>query len=84
MQMFADVLRIPIRVTSDTEMGTKGVAITTSVAAGIHPSIEEAVAAMVRPGELVEPHAAVEEIYAEKLECFRALVAALDPVWTRM
>lgn len=84
VQMFADVLRIPIRVTSDTEMGTKGVAITASVAAGIHPSIEEAVAAMVRPGELVEPHAAVEEIYAEKLECFRALVAALDPVWTRM
>ncbi|MBQ6395952.1 MAG: carbohydrate kinase [Atopobiaceae bacterium] len=84
VQMFADVLQIPIRVCKGEEMGVKGLAITSSVAAGIHGSIREAVDAMVEPGTLVEPRPDLAGVYAGKLETFRALIGALDPLWTRM
>ena len=84
VQMFADALQMPISVVSGEEMGVKGVAITASVAAGMYESIEDAVAAMVHPGTLVQPNPELAEVYAAKLETFRTLVDTLAPVWELM
>lgn len=84
VQMFADVLNLPIqRVTGVRELGALGGAIAAAVAAGLFADPQAAIRAMVRTGEPVAPNAAAHRIYQEKFETYKALSAALDTVWPR-
>ena len=84
VQTFADVLQVPIEVVEGDEMGVRGLAITASVAAGVHGNVEEAVRAMVRPGSVVGPDASLADVYAEKLETFASAIEAMGPLWERL
>jgi L-xylulokinase len=84
VQMFADVLELPIEtVTGVKELGALGGGMAAAVAAGVYPGYAEAAEAMVRISEPVYPNAALSPVYRKKYENYCALVDALDTVWNR-
>jgi L-ribulokinase len=74
MQMMADVLGMPIRIHQFEHTCALGAAMFASVAAGIYPSVEDAMAAMGR-GFDVEyyPNSELKEIYAMHYQQYRDL-----------
>ena len=77
LEILASVLELPLQRTAVDEGASFGAALLGGVAAGVFTDVHEAVAACVRPGELVEPVAAWVEPYREARERFRALYPAL-------
>lgn len=63
MQIFADVLGIPVSRTQVSGAAGLGSAICAAVALGIYPSFPEAAEAMVRPGEVFTPRAEAVALY---------------------
>ena len=53
MQLFADVLRMEIRIAETTQAPATGAAVNAAVAAGIYPTLPEAVHAMSRISDTV-------------------------------
>jgi L-xylulokinase len=84
VQMFADVLELPIEtLTGVKELGALGCAMAAAVAAGIYRDYPEAAAAMVRISSPVYPNAAMAACYRSRYEKYTAVCAALDTVWNR-
>ena len=81
VQMFADVLQMPIEVSDAREMGTLGAAMTVAVAAGDVPDLVAAAERMTRVRYRCEPDAANADIYQRKYGIYKDLIKALDPVW---
>ena len=54
-QMFADAIGLPMTVANGSEFGAKGAAMCGAVAAGLHPDMEAAMAAMTRVARRYEP-----------------------------
>jgi xylulokinase len=77
LEILASVLDLPLQRTAVDEGASFGAALLGGVAAGVFADVHEAVAACVRPAELVEPVAAWVEPYREARERFRALYPAL-------
>ena len=74
MQMMADVLGMPIRIHSQEQTCAMGAAMFAATAAGIYPTVEEAMAAM-GGGFDVEyfPQAATQEIYKRRYQQYNQL-----------
>ena len=74
MQMMADVLNMPIRIHSQEQTCAMGAAMFAATAAGIYPTVEEAMAAM-GGGFDVEyfPEAATQEIYKRRYQQYNQL-----------
>ncbi|MGA2766245.1 MAG: FGGY-family carbohydrate kinase [Spirochaetia bacterium] len=81
VQMFADVLQLPIELTAGEELGAMGAAISAGVAVGLFSSFPEAVHAMVRVSRTVEPNKENREVYREKYGRYRKYVEALHCAW---
>ncbi len=81
VQMFADVLQTAIQLVPAEEMGAKGVAIMSSVTAGIYQNVDEAVRAMCRPGEIVLPNPDKAEVYQDKLNNYKKMMEAMTDLW---
>ncbi len=81
VQMFADVLGLPIEVTACEELGAMGAAICGGVGVGIFASFEEAVSRMVRVSRTVEPRRELHAVYEEKFGRYCDTVAALGAAW---
>jgi L-xylulokinase len=81
VQMFADILQIPIEGISARELGALGAAICAGVACGQFSSFEKGVEAMVRVSRRVEPDAEKRDIYEKKYARYRATIGALEQVW---
>lgn len=64
MQIHADVSGLPISIPEEQQAVTLGSAIAGAVAAGLHPDLGAAAAAMVRVRSVVEPDPKVHERYA--------------------
>ena len=77
VQMFADVLGIPIELTACEELGAMGAALCAGVAIGIFASFEEAARQMVRVSRTVEPRDELRDVYERKYRRYRDAVAAL-------
>lgn len=76
-QIKADVLQRPVSLPQAATGAPMGNAILAAVAAGIHPTLEAAVAAMVRPGAIYTPNPANATLYDEMFEVYRGLYPAL-------
>ena len=64
MQLFADVLGIPIRIAATSEAPALGSAVNAAVAAGVYPSFAEAIPAMSQVSDTVyRPNAANRAVY---------------------
>jgi xylulokinase len=77
LRILASVLELPLQRTAVDEGASFGAALLGGVAAGIFADVHEAVAACVRPGEIVEPVPEWIEPYREARERFVALYPAL-------
>ena len=81
VQMFADVLQIPVEIVEDNEMSAKGVAIASAVAAGLYADMKDAVRNMVQPGKIVNPRKEYMRVYADKYRAFKQVQEAMEGVW---
>jgi xylulokinase len=73
-----------VRVPESVETTATGAAILAAVAAGVHATVADAVAAFVRfRPDVHEPDAATSERYEEAYERYRAVYDALRPVFGR-
>lgn len=80
MQIHADTTGLPVHVPASPDAPSVGAAILAAKGAGYYSSIDEGIAAMVRPGTTIEPRqdamAAYEQIYAR----YKALYPALKNI----
>jgi L-xylulokinase len=81
VQMFADVLQLPIECTACEELGAMGAAMCGGVGVGIFGSFEEAAAQMVKVSRIVEPQAGNQQIYLDKYGRYRRHIEALRAAW---
>jgi L-xylulokinase len=84
VQMFADILQLPVDVPEATELGALGAAIGAAVAVGCYPSYEAACAAMARMARTCAPNSALAELYRTKYARYRKLLDVLAPVWSEL
>ncbi len=81
MQIHADTAGLPVRIPASPDAPSTGSAILAAHAAGHFATIDEGIAAMVRPGRLIEPRARetalYEDIYRRYLALYPALKGAL-------
>jgi xylulokinase len=81
-QIKADVTGYPIRVPTSVETTATGAAILAAVASGIHGSVAEATTTFVSyEPEEHRPDTAARERYDEAYDLYRAVYAALRPVF---
>jgi L-xylulokinase len=81
VQMFADVLQLPIELTACEELGAMGAAMCGGVGVGRFASFEEAAKSMVRVSRTVEPRRENREVYAAKYARYRQCIDALRRAW---
>ena len=79
MQTLADVLGMPIAVHRSEQTCAAGAAMCAATVAGVHASVEEAMAAMGRGfAATYEPDGALRELYDARYARYRALASAID------
>lgn len=81
VQMFADVLGLPVETVKVKEIGALGCAMAAFVAAGIYENYEAAAQVMVHISEKVLPNPEMTKIYEGKFEKYMAINHALNTVW---
>ncbi len=81
VQIFADVLQMPIEVSAAKELGTLGAAMCAAVAAGDYPDMKTAADNMSRVSYVCQPNEMNRKIYRAKYEIYKALIEGIDPVW---
>jgi len=81
LHIHADPYGIPVRVPASADAPSTGSAVLAAYGAGHFGTIDEGIAAMVRPGRTVEPNARnvvrYEEIYQHHRQLYPALKGAL-------
>ena len=80
VQIHADTAGLPVVITEAREAPNVGCAVLAAYGAGGVASIEEGIAAFVKPVATVEPRAAESARYQEIYERYRALYPALRPI----
>ena len=83
LEIVASVLSLPLESTAVEEGSAFGAALLAGIADGVFADAAEAVAACVRPGEVVEPNGAWTDAYEEGYARFRTLYPALRQVEER-
>jgi len=81
LQIFADVLALPIESIAARELGALGSAIIAGIACGAFPGYPEAVRAMVHVAGRVEPTSRGVDAYAKKYARYRRAVDSLAGFW---
>ena len=81
VQIFADVLQIPIDVIEDKELGAQGAAMAAGIAAGIYPDYKTAIERTVKISKTIYPRAEYALIYAKKYQRYRAVIDGLKFAW---
>ncbi len=77
MQLHADIANLPVSIPEVAEAPALGAAILAAYGAGQHASIDDGIAAMVRPGRRVEPRPDHVEQYDALYHRYAALYPAL-------
>lgn len=83
VQMFADVLGMPVETVEADELGALGCAMAAAVAAGIYADYTEAARNMVHINEKILPFSGHTAIYEKKYQNYLAIQDALDGIWDR-
>lgn len=81
VQIFADILQMPIEVSAAKELGTLGAAMCVAVASGDYPDLKTAADRMSRVSYTCQPNVMNKEIYRKKYGIYKALIKSIDPVW---
>ncbi|MEJ8735416.1 FGGY-family carbohydrate kinase [Mediterraneibacter sp. ICN-202921] len=81
VQIFADVLQIPVDVIEDKELGAQGAAMAAGIAAGIYPDYTAAVERTVKISKTIYPRKEYAKVYEEKYQRYRAVIDGLCSAW---
>lgn len=81
VQLFADILQLPVQAVSGKELGAQGAAMAAGVAAGIYQDIAQASAQIVSSAERVLPDMSKKDIYDKKYRAYCALEDGLQSLW---
>ncbi len=71
----------PALTVEEPECGVVGAAVLAAAAVGLHPDLDAAAAAMVRPAGEIHPDPQTAEAYARMRPLFDELHAASAPLW---
>lgn len=80
IQIHADTAGLPVRIPASPDAPSTGSAVLAAHGAGRFATIDEGIAAMVRPGTMVEPRAREAKLYDEIYQRYKALYPALKSV----
>jgi L-xylulokinase len=83
VQLFADILGIPIETIAVKELGALDCAMSVVIAAGEFKDYPEGVSAMVKIKQTVEPNREQGAIYRKKYEQYSAVCTALAGIWDK-
>jgi len=81
VQIFADVLQLPIETIEDKELGAQGAAMAAGIGAGIYRDYADAITRTVHITGRVEPRPEYAVLYRKKYNRYCAVISALDGVW---
>lgn len=81
IQIFADIMNIPIEIVDVGETGAFGSAIAASVACGDYTDLEYAVSKMVKIKNKIMPIKDNTTIYEKKFELYNKVINSLDNLW---
>ncbi|MEV4800994.1 FGGY-family carbohydrate kinase [Nonomuraea sp. NPDC049421] len=81
LQLIADVTGLPVRRSTDTEVGARGAALVGMAATGGAPSVAEAAARHVRLRQAVEPDPGRRALYDDLFAAFLALRGGTAENW---
>jgi len=81
VQIYADAMQLPIEVSDAKELGAMGAAICAAVGVGEYTSYEDAVNRFLHMKYVCEPNPQKKEIYSQKFELYKKLVAGMDALW---
>lgn len=81
VQIFADVMQLPIDIIADVELGCLGAAMVAGIAAGVYGDYQKASARVTKITKTIQPNPAMKSVYEKKYAVYRAVVEALNPVW---
>lgn len=81
VQIFADVIGIPIEVIKNKENGALGAAMAAGIAAGVFKNYQSAGEKVVEVTCKVNPDLKHHEIYKKKFRLFCEMSDALNPMW---
>lgn len=80
IQIHADTAGLPVRIPASPDAPSTGSAVLAAHGAGRFASIDEGIAAMVKPGRMVEPRAREAKLYEDIYQRYKALYPALKSV----
>ncbi|NDL67681.1 FGGY-family carbohydrate kinase [Anaerotalea alkaliphila] len=83
VQIFADVLDLPIETIDTKELGALGAAMAAGVAAGVYEDLQDAAKKIVKIKDRVEPIQKNVETYRRKYRLYREAEEALDGLWKK-
>lgn len=80
LQIFADVMQVPIEVVQGKEQGAQGAAMAAGIAAGIYTDYSDAVARTVRVTKTILPYKGQSAVYRQKYAAYCAINQALGTI----
>jgi L-xylulokinase len=84
LQMFADILQVPVEVPAGKELGALGAAIAAAVAAGCYDDLHAACQSMVRIERACQPNPKLADVYRTKYDRYLRLLQVMAPVWSEL
>ncbi len=81
IQMFADILQIPIVITKAEELGTLGAAICAGAGVGLFTDFKDATDKMVHIKDTFYPNPDLKKIYDQKYKRYLLAAQSLDKFW---
>ena len=82
VQIFADVLNMPIETIEGKELGACGAAMAAGIAAGFYHDFAEAVSRLAKVKRTVLPRPAKVGVYETKFRKFAESMRLTDPIWS--
>ncbi len=84
VQMFADILGMPVETIEVKELGALGAAMTAAVAAGLYTDLAQAAEKMVKVARVYQPDPRYADVYQLKYRDFCTLAQAMRPLWASL
>lgn len=84
VQMFADILQIPVEVVANGELGAQGAAMAAGIAVGLYRDYQEAVRRTVTITKRVMPRPQYRLIYEKKYAAYQTIVKCLTDIWEHL
>lgn len=81
VQIFADVMQVPIETIEVKEIGAQGAAMAAGVATGVYKDYKDAANHTVKITKTVYPRSEYKEIYEEKYKTYKAVINSLSQAW---